>query len=71
MTSATFPCRSSVTSGTGCLLIGDQRPQTHRSTRRYQSRRYYGQPGYYAQPGYGYYGPRVGVGIGPFGFGLY
>jgi hypothetical protein len=48
---------------------------------RYRSR-YYAQPGYYyAQPGYyppgygygyGYYGgPRVGVGIGPFGFGLY
>ena len=37
---------------------------------------YYGQPGYgyYGQPGYGYYrGPRVGVGvgIGPFGFGVW
>jgi hypothetical protein len=45
---------------------------------RYQSRGYHGrsgyyaQRGYYAQPAYGYYGgPRVGVGIGPFGFGLY
>jgi hypothetical protein len=44
--------------------------------RRYYGRPgYYGQPGYYGyygQPGYGYYGgPRVGVGIGPFGFGVW
>ena len=46
---------------------------TNRSMRRsYQTRRYYDRPGYYAQPSYGYYGgPRVGVGIGPFGFGMY
>ncbi|MEA2981039.1 MAG: hypothetical protein QOF91_3548 [Alphaproteobacteria bacterium] len=44
----------------------------YRSTRRVYSRGYYERPGYYAEPGYGYYGgPRVGVGIGPFGFGLY
>ena len=32
----------------------------------------YAAPGYgYAAPGYGYYGgPRVGIGIGPFGFGV-
>jgi hypothetical protein len=31
---------------------------------------YYGGSGYYAAPGYGYYtGPRVGIGIGPFGLG--
>ena len=31
----------------------------------------YGYPGYYAR-GYGYYGgPRVGIGIGPFGFGIW
>lgn len=43
-----------------------------RSTHRTYSRRYYNRPGYYAEPGYGYYrGPRVGVGIGPFGFGIF
>jgi hypothetical protein len=49
-----------------------------RRSARYQSRAYYAQPGYYGRPGYyaeptyGYYGgPRVGVGIGPFGFGMY
>jgi hypothetical protein len=52
------------------------------TNRRYRSvnRGYYGRPAYYAEPrygygydrGYGYYGgPRVGVGVGPFGFGLY
>ena len=44
-------------------------------TRRAYARRYYGQPGYcgyYGQPGYGCYGgPRLGVGIGPFGFGVW
>jgi hypothetical protein len=37
-------------------------------------RGYYDRPGYYAEPryGHGYYGgPRVGVGVGPFGFGMY
>ena len=46
----------------------------YRATRRYYSPGYYDRPAYYASPGYGYYGyggPRVGVGIGPFGFGLY
>ena len=44
----------------------------YRSTRRSYSPGYYNRPGYYAQPGYDYYrGPRVGVGIGPFGFGVY
>ena len=46
---------------------------TGRRSARYQSRGYYSRPGYYAEPGYRYYrsGPRVGVGIGPFGFGMY
>jgi hypothetical protein len=46
----------------------------YRSTRGYYSPGYYSRPAYYASPGYGYYGyggPRVGVGIGPFGFGMY
>ena len=46
----------------------------YRSVRRGYAPGYYERPGYYAEPqyGYGYYGgPRVGVGIGPFGFGLY
>ena len=48
----------------------------YRSTSRYQSRRYYGGRGYYAQPGYGYgngyyRGPRVGIGIGPVGIGVF
>ena len=43
-----------------------------RSYGRTYSRRYYNRPAYYADPGYGYYrGPRVGVGVGPFGFGFY
>jgi hypothetical protein len=53
----------------------------YRSARPYYAPRYdnyggpaygYAAPGYgYAAPGYGYYGaPRVGVGIGPFGFGF-
>ena len=53
---------------------------TRRAYRSYYAQRYYGQPGYgyYSQPRYGYYGgyghyggPRVGVGIGPFGFGMW
>ena len=41
-------------------------------TSRYYAPRYYDQPGYYGQRNYGYYGgPRVGVGVGPFGFGFY
>jgi hypothetical protein len=46
----------------------------YRSVRRGYAPGYYERPGYYAEPryGYGYYGgPRVGVGIGPFGFGIY
>ena len=41
--------------------------------RYYNSPAYYGEPGYgYAAPGYGYYGgPRMGIGIGPFGFGIF
>jgi hypothetical protein len=44
--------------------------------RRYRSvhRGYYGRPAYYGEPryGHGYYGgPRVGVGVGPIGFGIY
>ena len=39
--------------------------------RYYDRPAYYGRPSYYAAPGYGYYdGPRVGIGIGPFGFGM-
>ena len=46
----------------------------YRSVRRGYGPGYYQRPGYYAEPsyGYGYYGgPRVGVGVGPFGFGLF
>jgi hypothetical protein len=44
----------------------------YRSARRYYSPGYYDRPAYYASPSYGYYGgPRVGIGIGPFGFGMY
>ena len=48
--------------------------------RYYNSPACYGGPGYgyaapgygYAAPGYGYYGgPRMGIGIGPFGFGIF
>ena len=53
------------------------------NTNRYRTvrRGYYGRPAYYDEPRYGYGydrgyggyygGPRVGVGIGPFGFGLF
>jgi hypothetical protein len=38
----------------------------------YDSPAYYSGPNYYAAPGYGYYGgPSVGIGIGPFGFGVW
>ena len=38
---------------------------------RYNSGYYYSEPRYHAAPSYGYYdGPRVGIGIGPFGFGV-
>ena len=46
----------------------------YRSVRHGYAPGYYDRPAYYAEPryGYGYYGgPRVGVGIGPFGFGIY
>ena len=49
--------------------------RTYRYARPYYAPRYdnspayYGDPRYYLSPGYGYYsGPRVGIGIGPFGF---
>src|SRR5258708_38311563 len=44
--------------------------RTYRAVRPYYDDSYYYNRGYYGGPGYGYYsGPRVGVGIGPFGFG--
>ena len=54
-----------------CWNTGGRR---YRSVRRGYGPGYYDRPAYYAEPryGYGYYGgPRVGVGVGPFGFGLY
>ena len=43
-----------------------------RQTRRTYAPRYYNGPGYHYGPRYGYYaGPRVGIGIGPFGFGTW
>ena len=61
-----------------------RRRYKHRHVRRYYAprygyyapRRYYGgypyyRPWGYPAYGYGYYGPRVGIGIGPFGFGLW
>jgi hypothetical protein len=47
--------------------------------RPYYAQRYRGNRGYYAAPyapgygygAYGYGGPRVGVGVGPFGFGVW
>jgi hypothetical protein len=45
--------------------------RTYYAPRYYNGGAYYGRSGYYAGPGYGYYGgPRVGVGIGPFGLGF-
>jgi hypothetical protein len=58
-------------------LVCDRYGQCYNTRRAYRSnsyytQRYYDQPGYYDQRRYGYYsGPRVGVGIGPFGFGFY
>jgi hypothetical protein len=52
--------------------------RSYRSTRGYYAPRYsgrpayYGAPSYYSTPGYGYYSaPRVGVGVGPFGVGIF
>jgi hypothetical protein len=56
--------------------------RVNRSSRSYYAPRYYDSPGYYgsgyggsgyyAAPSNGYYGgPRVGLGIGPFGFGVW
>jgi|SRR5690348_8325314 len=56
-----------------CWNTGRYR-SVHRSysTGYYNRPVYYDRPAYYAEPGYGYRdGPRVGVGIGPFGFGMY
>jgi hypothetical protein len=65
---------------TGSTEFSDQR-RRYRS-RYYSGRRYYSGPRYYSgysAPYYAYqprpyyrpyYGPRVGVGVGPFGFGL-
>jgi hypothetical protein len=45
----------------------------YRSSNRGYSQQYYDRPGYHRGYGYdrGYGGPRVGVGVGPFGFGVY
>jgi hypothetical protein len=61
-------------------LVCDRRGRCWNTGRR-SARGYYSRPGYYAEPGYGYYrepgygyyrgGPRVGIGIGPFGFGMH
>jgi hypothetical protein len=53
-----------------------RRYNTRRYYRSYSSRSYYAQPyyddGYYGRYRYGYYGgPRVGVGIGPVGIGIW
>jgi hypothetical protein len=51
--------------------------RTEYAPRYYDSPTYYGGPTYYAAPSNGYYGngyyggPRVGIGIGPFGFGAW
>jgi hypothetical protein len=62
-------------------LVCDRYHRCYDNHRAYRGRpyaqRYYGRPTYYAQPGYvepgyGYYGgPRVGIGIGPFGLGVF
>jgi hypothetical protein len=58
-------------------LVCDRFGQCYNTRRAYRSSsyyapRYYDQPGYYDQRRYGYYGgPRVGVGIGPVGFGVW
>ena len=56
-------------------LVCDRYGRCYNTRRAYRSTPYYGGgyysgygPGYYG-PGYGYYGgPRVGIGVGPFGF---
>jgi hypothetical protein len=47
--------------------------RSYYAPRYYDSPAYYGGNGYYAAPSNGYYygGPRVGLGIGPFGFGVW
>jgi hypothetical protein len=65
-------------------VVCDQYQRCYNTGRAYRSARadyapryndspaYYGGPSYYAAPSYGYYGgPRVGIGIGPFGFGAW
>jgi hypothetical protein len=45
--------------------------RANRRARTYYSPSYYN-PGYYRGPGYGYYGgPRVGIGVGPLGVGIW
>jgi len=65
-------------------LVCDRFGRCYNTRRAYRSypyaQRYYGEPSYgyysgygrgYYGPGYGYYGgPRVGIGVGPFGFGV-
>ena len=52
-------------------LVCDRYGQCYNTRRVYRSNTYYAQR-YYDQPRYGYYGgPRVGVGVGPVGFGFY
>jgi hypothetical protein len=49
-----------------------QRSYDGYAQRSYDGPAYYSEPNYYAAPRYGYYGgPGVGVGIGPFGFGMW
>ena len=52
---------------------GNRSARTYYAPRSYDSPAYYGGSGYYAAPSNGYYygGPRVGLGIGPFGFGVW
>jgi hypothetical protein len=46
--------------------------RSYRSAPRYYAPPGYYNGGYYGDPGYGYYGgPRVGIGFGPFGFGVW
>ena len=46
--------------------------RTYRSMRRYDAPRYYSGRNRYVAPAYEYYdGPRVGIGIGPFGLGVW
>jgi hypothetical protein len=68
-------------------LVCDRFGRCYNTRRAYRSypdaQRYYGDRGYYSGygpgygpgyygPGYGYYGgPRVGIGVGPFGFGMW